>query len=940
MNKDINYGGYTAVPSDYECADGELAMSLNLLPENSGINTLHQPATVFTLDQPDKDRVLCVHTVGDIPYYIVARSLASGLVDIIYYENGGYPQGYDHAPSIMTCRSVTTAVPLGNVLALTTDRGLQYAIFRDGTYTYLGLAPTMPTLEFALQLDTTLEDATTSKIQVDCEKETYEGLVNYLADSDGSGARRTHGRASDQFASSKETLFFEKLTNGLLGHLLSSYSKAVEKSGMMFYQPFMVRYAVRLYDGTYLYPSSPVLMLPTSIPPLIRALKGEWKDDTYSVPAGGGARFFSLLYRTLDSGDLGPSSDWREIISSVDIFISAPLYTYDQSKSVEGCGVLHYDETRSTGNRGRLSRSEAPAQALTHRIDGIYRDGPDSPVTIHYAPNDTDTRYWYLHSRESELLDDIRSCANFYLIASIDATEITGANASLFSPVPIDDAVTPDSLVARPRLTDDAIPYGAIYPELVTTYNKRLNIANLKIQLPDAPSLRSAMTYCDTDRVASTTVAMTYRKQWAEKTVCRYTAPLETFPDFSRVPPLFMYIPDPDVKSVDIYFNRTNADSTTSPCRYTLPFTPHDFLNGSYYLGSFYVPVDSDAMSPRSATPPVPTKALVSYPDKLYLSDVNNPFRFPAGLAIDFPGRIIGISSAAKALSQGQFGQFPLYAFTDSGVWATEVSATGSYSATQPITRDVCINPKAITQNDSAVLFPTDRGIMQIAGAETVCISEAINSEYPFDISTLPSVDRMFSLLGLSVNTYAHLAPFSTFLRDSAMIYDYVRQRIVVFNPAYHYAYVFSLRTHAWGMMVSSVAYTINSYPNALAVNLSGHVVDFTRDLTDAAGNVLPTFSILITRPLGLDIPDILKTVDNVIQRGNFSRGAIQSVLYGSRDLHTWSLVWTSTDHYLRGFSGTPYRYYRIALIGTLSPAETLTAASIQFTPHKTNQPR
>ena len=34
MIKDIKYNGYTSQPSDYECSDGQLATSLNLISED------------------------------------------------------------------------------------------------------------------------------------------------------------------------------------------------------------------------------------------------------------------------------------------------------------------------------------------------------------------------------------------------------------------------------------------------------------------------------------------------------------------------------------------------------------------------------------------------------------------------------------------------------------------------------------------------------------------------------------------------------------------------------------------------------------------------------------------------------------------------------------------------------------------------------------------
>ena len=135
-------------------------------------------------------------------------------------------------------------------------------------------------------------------------------------------------------------------------------------------------------------------------------------------------------------------------------------------------------------------------------------------------------------------------------------------------------------------------------------------------------------------------------------------------------------------------------------------------------------------------------------------------------------------------------------------------------------------------------------------------------------------------------------------------------------------------------MMYSTIEAGINSYPEALAVDHNGALLNFS------AMEGMATKGLLVSRPIKLEAPDVLKTMDTVIQRGHFQKGHVQSVLYGSRDLFNWHLIWSSKDHYLRGFRGTPYKYFRIALLCDLAPGESIYGASVQFTPRLTNQPR
>jgi hypothetical protein len=377
---------------------------------------------------------------------------------------------------------------------------------------------------------------------------------------------------------------------------------------------------------------------------------------------------------------------------------------------------------------------------------------------------------------------------------------------------------------------------------------------------------------------------------------------------------------------------------------FEVELTPHTMLNGAVFFNNWEEPtryVNANLMWNSSVN-----TGTVSLPNKIYTSEVNNPFFFPLlGINTVGTGTILGICSAVKALSQGQFGQFPLYAFTDEGVWALELADNGTFKARQPITRDVCINSKSITQIDSAVLFATDRGIMLISGSNSQCISDTLNSDAPFTpLTALPSLSSVIS--GFATEGNVTIVPFTQFLQNCRMLYDYTHQRIIVYNPAKTYAYVYSLKSKQWGMMPSAIQQDINAYPNALALVTASvstnAVADFSKENnTPPSGSTAVSVNgLVITRPLKLDMPDVLKTVDTIIQRGYFQKGHVKSILYGSRNLFNWHLIYSSTDHYLRGFRGTPYKYYRIALLCTLEEKESVYGCTIQFTPRLTDQPR
>ena len=123
------------------------------------------------------------------------------------------------------------------------------------------------------------------------------------------------------------------------------------RSNSSFIFPFFVRYAYRLYDGNYTMHSAPILMIPSSDMAPMAAITYEASTDTVIVHPGTDREeeMETLAIHTIKGRVLSitggldrfisePSSSlasWNDIIKSIDIFISAPIYTFDQSGSID-----------------------------------------------------------------------------------------------------------------------------------------------------------------------------------------------------------------------------------------------------------------------------------------------------------------------------------------------------------------------------------------------------------------------------------------------------------------------------------------------------------------------------------------------------------------------------------------------------------------------------
>ena len=909
MNQEIKYSGFSAVPSDYECPDGSLAVSINLLPENGALQPVLPPSVEVQLSK-ETGSCVYIHKTSSFTHYLVAKDNAYSWFD-------------KSKPTELTSLGVVNGfinvTSVGNTLVFLTESGMQYYLWKgeDEGYLYLGSKIPECPLSFGLQGELKMTDE--FEIDFDAisfDKNNYNKLTT----------------ATDPFCTEFTDSNKTKITDAVLAKVNKFIAEESTSKGKFLY-PFLVRYAYRLYDGSLIMHSSPVLMIASSdLAPEVAVFN---VSNSKSDKSANHAKLrvigvlHSLDYAAILQSRLDMLKNWKDIVRSVDIFITKPIYTYDQN---EKCTRFVHSQDSDAFSVCKLTNQTASTTTYPLRYQ-------KQEFHMMYAKNQNnfETIYSYrlmLPKRSVDVVkEDIKSASQFYLLTSIKVDNLTTVRTK----IDVEEDYL-QSLVTREVMTDDYDSHDTLIPRYCFAYNSRLNLSNLQKRLYDEYNAGAMICHTDGyvgiwgsssgltptifDGTENTCIYYFIKQDGRDIVVQGEVYPMSIY---NYAPILFLYYPNVNAyKAVIIKGLHYH---------YEVQLEQHNFLNGAFYFGGWENPPQMGNYPNVSSV----AERTIDIPNKIYTSEVNNPFYFPLlGINTVGTGEIKGICSAAKALSQGQFGQFPLYAFTTEGVWALEVSSTGTYSARQPITRDVCINPDGITQLDSAVLFPTDRGLMLISGSQTQCISEAINSEYPFDATQLPGFTKLHAMLGHEPATDKCLPtlPFTEFLKKCQMIYDYVHQRVIVYAPSVTYAYVYSLKTQQWGMIFSRIASHLNSYPDALAVDASNAVLNFSMPKAEAVK------CLYTTRPLKLEAANVLKTIDCIIQRGFFRKGNVATALYGSRDLVNWHLVWSSKDHYLRGFRGSPYKYFRIAGVATLGVDENIFGASVQFTPRQNNQPR
>jgi hypothetical protein len=264
------------------------------------------------------------------------------------------------------------------------------------------------------------------------------------------------------------------------------------------------------------------------------------------------------------------------------------------------------------------------------------------------------------------------------------------------------------------------------------------------------------------------------------------------------------------------------------------------------------------------------TDAVVPLNNKLRVSAANNPFSFPLANSYAIGSgnnRIIAVNSAAIEMSDAKFGEFPLYVFTEEGIFALQ-SGSGEilYSSTIPINYDRIINPITLAVNYN-ILYITDRGIMAMSSEGVSLISEPVN-----DLHNTPPIE---------------------FLRTAYLCYHPSHNEVFAWNPelpkqsagAGSSAYVYSLSGHYW---TTRDIDGIKLNTNELIVRENG---DHIRILDIDNEEFRPDQVIkarIVSRPLKLGSTEYKRLETLVLRLHALEPQPIRILIEGSTDLKTW----------------------------------------------------
>ena len=262
-------------------------------------------------------------------------------------------------------------------------------------------------------------------------------------------------------------------------------------------------------------------------------------------------------------------------------------------------------------------------------------------------------------------------------------------------------------------------------------------------------------------------------------------------------------------------------------------------------------------------------------------------------------------------------------------------------SSASPLSRETCSFPDTITPIDQSIVFVTEKGVMLLQSSDIIELSRDMNGRHysaEKQVKDLLSGSRWSQFSGILSDDTA----FMEFVSKSRIAYDYTGARLIFFSeedPAYQYVYMIKTGTwHKQSIIVSGTVpvlkRVLNSYPDcyisaagsdgrSMLLNLSTPLDVRSRDRM--AG-------VLVSRPFDLDNPDVMKVINRLRIRGNFSDGAVKYILLGSQDGISFKI--------LKSLRSGSYKLYRIIILTDMYPDERISWIDIDYSVRFANRLR
>ena len=578
--------------------------------------------------------------------------------------------------------------------------------------------------------------------------------------------------------------------------------------------------------------------------------------------------YFYPSFTVYGTGSLG---NWTDLIASIDLF--------------------------STGS----IMSVAPGMATAE-------DDPDGP------PPPGIEIYKY---RTPEQMKDALMSAEFYKIAEFDPKGLGVPTWSI-------DNTSPSNLAVQDVLS--TVVTHNIIPNKSMAYNARLHAYGYTERFFDGYSSPTSKYIGMTEEENRWTVYVHIKTDEKNVIVKRVDNPKTDSNETTYRHLYYFSYPDSRAYKMEIFDGnkKLTLKLTPNPHKNEAVFVEIKEVEVIYGDNIYYLPAISNLSWGTADSEPDVNNG-VEHNNILKVSAVDNPFYFPTAQTYKFEGEIKGLASNAEAISTGQFGQFPLYVFTDTGIWAMQVDASGkgAYLSQAPSSREVCNG--AICPVSGGVVFATDKGVMVISGGQVTDLSAVLDGfEVDFFNYNAEMWNAIFAKAGKGV---VNPVPIREYIKGAVIAYNYLYNEIIISNKTQGYSYVYSLTNQVWSVIDTVFDLTTNKYPELVVFDKENGKMFTFKDGASGTNQV-----VAITRPFTLGSFDYNRLRQAGL-RTTFE-GSLNFYLLGSNDGANFVCITGKEAAEVKDESGKvktqrdlitamsrskQYKYFAIAIAGDMS---------------------
>lgn len=880
--KTLSFGkGMTNVPSDLLSDDSELLESDGFIFRDGEMKPILNPVKIGEIVG---QKIMFVHKMADYEN-IIAYDEDRTIYWYTKDASGNIVSPPDGVRKRFNVGTVYDVKSIGNTLICATSEGLHYLLFKGNKYKDLG--KDLPRLDY----DFTFERPTGNYTQEErgrtlCnaenaietkQGESYFNPLNHTfiqaggVKPDGS---ETKSYTMFSIKVSSDSKYENEFQETIQGHVAQAISWA--KSKNMFAFPFFLRCAFRMFDGSYCRITTPIVCYPTVNKNCM--FSSAYFDDTHNTYSDyhqmGGAQsmFYFIEYRELLFRFESISNDWSDIIKEIVVFASdqvVPFYI-DKGWHFESPNGLH--KKYAYANFGYKIYEE---KLLNYDVDGSTSTDTTKRPYTRAVHDELLPKY----KSDYQIISELLSKTVFYKLFTVTInSEFTGGYSFHYTvtgqggePAFISEG-TLENLQEQEQLkVDDYYGWASLSAESIYNYNGRLNlIGATRTPFAGFAKFVGKNRSKDDTFLMFTHIVSDKFDKWVKRSVTADD-------DFLQG---WLFYPDPNATEVIFHsggkYIRINLKA-------------HPRLNGAY---TFPVLPPNKPQKFTEISESELLKIVTSINGKenlnsqIFTSVVNNPFVFEAsGDNTVGTGKILGIIANTEAVSQGQFGQYPLMVFTDEGIYGLSVNSEGLYSRAYPISREVCNEDSPLVPTDRLVFFASKKGLIAASGGSVACMSEQIRGRVP----------RNFATFGEGT--------FLDFLKDCFIAYDYRDSILRIFSKGKSYQYIYNMVDKTFSMVNSGIEAqaVVNDYPDNLIQDIDGNVYSLMAkpDINDDTDNYRGSFT---TRPLKLGGSMTLKSLRAVKHLFDSDNGKIAMEIYGSNDCKHWCK--------LISLGGKPWKYF------------------------------